>query len=272
MLAITHHYVVQYSAWISGVVPKYKLFTKYAVLGDDIVIWNSRVARTYLKIMKRLGVEINLSKSIESHKGTALEFAKRTIIRGEDVSPIPFKEQSAAHRNVSNALQFASKHNLSMLHLIRFLGYGYKVDPSKPSSLVTTLKLALAVPKDAKSLLAIFSMDRPYIDLNGHSYPLRKVRETLLFLIRDELLHLKKATTLSYELSAFSSGCYVNSIGPWKTPEAIITNSIIKKYVPGYLSRLSLIGSGAAAHLHNLSYFRALYWYNEKSSGLYVTF
>jgi hypothetical protein len=165
-------------------------------------------------MMKRLGVDINLAKSIVSPKGTALEFAKRTLIKGQDVSPIPFKEQSAAHRNVSNALSFQARHNIDTLHLLRFLGYGYKVDPTKPNSVVTTLKLALAIPKNYKDLLSIFSLERPYIDLNGHSYPLSMVRKTLLTIVRTELIRLKRATILSYELSAFSSGCYVSSIGP----------------------------------------------------------
>jgi len=38
MLALTHHFIVQCSAWISGITPKTVLFKDYAVLGDDIVI------------------------------------------------------------------------------------------------------------------------------------------------------------------------------------------------------------------------------------------
>jgi len=163
--------------------------------------------------MKRLGIEINLSKSIVSPKGKALEFAKRTLIKGQDVSPVPFKEQSAAHRNVSNALAFAKCHNLSTLYLLRFLGYGYKVDPSKPNSVVSTLKLASAIPKNYKDLITIFTMDRSYIDLKAGNYPLRMVRSALLNLVRTELIRLKKSTVRSYELVAFSSGCYVSSIG-----------------------------------------------------------
>jgi len=59
------------------------------VLGDDIVIFDKEVGDQYLSIMSQLNVEINLSKSIVSHRGTAFEFAKRTIFKGEDVSPLP---------------------------------------------------------------------------------------------------------------------------------------------------------------------------------------
>jgi hypothetical protein len=46
----------------------------------------------YLRIMKDLDVEVNLSKSILSPKGKGLEFAKRFYYLGKDCSPIALKE------------------------------------------------------------------------------------------------------------------------------------------------------------------------------------
>lgn len=252
MLAITHHYIVQYSAWSSGVCPKSKLFIQYGVLGDDFVIWNKTVARVYLQTMKRLGLEINLSKSIVSPKGTALEFAKRTLFEGTDVSPIPFKEQSSAHRSVSLALNFKERFNLTELGLIRFLGYGYKVDPTKPNSLVSTLKLAMSIPKDCKALLAIFSLDRPFLDIGGVSFPLNQVRKTFLSLLKEELLRLRRAETLMLELAAFEVGCYVDSIGPWRTADGTVRAEIVGGVVSKYIKELMHIGLGAKAHLETL--------------------
>lgn len=123
-------------------------FTEYAVLGDDIVIWNSKVAKTYLRVLKTLGVEVGLAKSVISKKGIGLEFAKKTFVNGSDLSPIPFKEQSAAHRSVASFRSFMEKYNMSLLKGLRFLGYGYKVDPSKRSRAVDLLHLALMVPRD----------------------------------------------------------------------------------------------------------------------------
>jgi hypothetical protein len=93
MLAVCHHYIV-HLAW-----RRYQeevgqtLFPPmdYAILGDDLVIANRPLAGYYLEIMKELGVEINLSKSLISQNGT-LEFAKRAYVRGVDVSPISLKE------------------------------------------------------------------------------------------------------------------------------------------------------------------------------------
>jgi len=57
MLALTHHELVRVAAVRAGLTG----FSDYAVLGDDIVITNDAVASEYLKIMKYLGVSINLS-------------------------------------------------------------------------------------------------------------------------------------------------------------------------------------------------------------------
>jgi len=73
MLALTHHVIVQVAAERAGI---RKLFLDYALLGDDICIADKDVASQYLLIMSGLGVEINLSKSLQSSTGV-VEFAKR---------------------------------------------------------------------------------------------------------------------------------------------------------------------------------------------------
>jgi hypothetical protein len=106
--------------------------------------------------MKVLGLEVNLSKSIISSKGVGLEFAKRTLINGIDVSPIPFKEQDAARRSLPEMVSFAVKYKLTFLQVIRFLGYGYKIDPTKNNRIVKVIKLALSIPKTSLDYLNIF--------------------------------------------------------------------------------------------------------------------
>jgi hypothetical protein len=83
MLALSHHIIVQVAAINCGI----RSFSSYAVLGDDIVIADDRVAKQYLLLMNLLGVQINLSKSLTSDK--FCEFAKRWIgPSGLDLSPI----------------------------------------------------------------------------------------------------------------------------------------------------------------------------------------
>jgi hypothetical protein len=91
MLALIHHFIVQVAAWEVGF-PQDRLFKDYAVLGDDLVIANHRVARRYLQLLKELGVECGLHKSILSKKGIGLEFAKSTFIDKHNVSPISLDE------------------------------------------------------------------------------------------------------------------------------------------------------------------------------------
>jgi hypothetical protein len=83
MLALTHHIIVQCAALNVGQTN----FKLYAVLGDDIVIADDQVAAEYLRLMKMLGVDINLAKSLQSKD--FCEFAKRWIgPAGLDLSPI----------------------------------------------------------------------------------------------------------------------------------------------------------------------------------------
>jgi len=52
-----------------------KVFTKYALLGDDVVIHDQKVAESYLQVMTQIGVKINLEKTVKSDN--LIEFAKR---------------------------------------------------------------------------------------------------------------------------------------------------------------------------------------------------
>jgi len=90
MLAVSHHMIVQYCAQVCGLVRPKEWFLGYELLGDDIVIFHPKVAERYLEVMKKLGVDINLSKSVVSHK-EAFEFAKVTGYKGRDVSPVSAK-------------------------------------------------------------------------------------------------------------------------------------------------------------------------------------
>nr|DAZ90608.1 TPA_inf: RNA-dependent RNA polymerase [Hanseniella sp. mitovirus] len=86
MLALTNHYVVRLAGRNCG----YERFRDYLVLGDDIVIANTQVAREYQSLINRIGVEISIPKSVirsESYK--SLEFASKLLCNGQDISPFP---------------------------------------------------------------------------------------------------------------------------------------------------------------------------------------
>lgn len=87
LLTLTHHLAVQFVAQRAGL----KLpFRDYALLGDDIDICHSQVAKGYLALMEAMDVSISEAKSIVSDNGSA-EFAKRFIWSYRGVSPLSAK-------------------------------------------------------------------------------------------------------------------------------------------------------------------------------------
>jgi hypothetical protein len=97
MMALTHHVIVNVAARRVG----RNNFTEYALLGDDLVIACEATADCYQVIMKDLGIEINLSKSLISRAGVA-EFAKRLFWNGKDLSPLPPKLVSTLSKGIRN--------------------------------------------------------------------------------------------------------------------------------------------------------------------------
>lgn len=124
MLALTHHFIVQMAAWDAGF-PQTSLFKAYAVLGDDLVIGNTKVTKAYLKILDELGVECGLHKSILSPKGLGLEFAKSTFIDGVNCSPLSLKELQSSLSDLASWSAFVKKWNLSFYRQAHCLGFGY---------------------------------------------------------------------------------------------------------------------------------------------------
>jgi hypothetical protein len=125
MLALTHHFIVAYSAKKAGY--QWGTFWNYAVLGDDIVIADRLVATEYLKVLSSLGVKVGLAKSLISHKGR-LEFAKRYLAPNDvDLSPVPFKELGAALVSFNNLTALARKYGLDARVITRILGKSYRV-------------------------------------------------------------------------------------------------------------------------------------------------
>lgn len=126
MLAVSHHALIQWAAVKAGVITLRGWFSNYAVLGDDVVIACSRTAAAYRSIMESIGVQIGIAKSLLSPRGDALEFAKRFIYRGVDLSPVPLKEVLAAIQSISGLLELGRKHGLALKDLALIAGYGYR--------------------------------------------------------------------------------------------------------------------------------------------------
>ncbi|AEG79311.1 RNA-dependent RNA polymerase [Tuber aestivum mitovirus] len=125
MLALTHHMIVQFAAASVGVTGWFK---EYMVLGDDIVIYNSEVAKAYSTLMGTLGVGISDTKSLTSKIGV-FEFAKRLMDLEGPCQGLPLAEFAAARFNLSILFQSFRSRTLypKISTFMRFLGFGYKV-------------------------------------------------------------------------------------------------------------------------------------------------
>lgn len=126
LFALSHHYVVWMAA--SNVYPQAtKPFTRYALLGDDIVIADKKVATESRSLLDRMGVAISDAKSLVSDNGS-LEFAKRFLVKGlsVDLSPVSARAVLTV-RSTLGLSQLAHKYSLSTNTLFRLAGAGFQV-------------------------------------------------------------------------------------------------------------------------------------------------
>jgi hypothetical protein len=147
VFSLTHHILVQYAAFKAYGTLRW--FEDYALLGDDIVLADSKVAQEYLALLQVIGVEVGLAKSLISSNGS-FEFAKRTFIHGQDASWI-----SLLALGIAKADQGVLETILQQSYLkpgwetlpetvrmaARLLGYGYRRLASLPAVLDTRSRL-----------------------------------------------------------------------------------------------------------------------------------
>lgn len=96
MLAVCHHFIVQFAYRLAYSVPlnlpigKDNWFTMYECTGDDVIIFDDKVAKEYLLLMDAFGVPINTTKSVVATKA-ATEYLKCTSLNGANVGAISWK-------------------------------------------------------------------------------------------------------------------------------------------------------------------------------------
>lgn len=75
LLAITNHFLCLLATELVG----YQ-HVPYAIVGDDIVIGDRKVAYKYIELVKELGIPINYTKNVEGRK--TFEFCRRIVVNG----------------------------------------------------------------------------------------------------------------------------------------------------------------------------------------------
>lgn len=91
------------------------------------MIFDRKVASSYLDVMKDLGVDINLVKSVVSND--SFEFAKRFYSKGSFLSPVSFKELDLAGSSIEGLILLYSRFAKDpgrIAPIVRLRGYGYK--------------------------------------------------------------------------------------------------------------------------------------------------
>ncbi|XLT13214.1 hypothetical protein HN51_058904 [Arachis hypogaea] len=125
LFALSHHLVV----WVAAE-QEYpgKVFKKYAVLGDDVVIADPKVASRYETLVHRLGVKVSAAKSIRSPVG-ACEFAKRFRVDNltVDLSPVSMRKAADVKSPIGwyNYVISMPK-SVRLSTLLRIGGFGFK--------------------------------------------------------------------------------------------------------------------------------------------------
>jgi len=104
LMAVCHHLLVQFASWrCTSLKQTWKPFEDYAICGDDIVIGSVRVADSYLKLVRDLGMKINMSKSHISGGKTGIEpvseFAKVTVWKGQPLYELKPNQLRASIRD-----------------------------------------------------------------------------------------------------------------------------------------------------------------------------
>jgi len=154
LFSLSHHFVV----WIAAKradPSRTAPFWDYALLGDDIVICDEKVAKAYTEILDQLGVKISLPKSIISNRGSC-EFAKRywCDFLQKDLSPISIRALTGC-RSIRGLVQIANKYDVKTSALLRLAGAGYRVRSRMLSSQTRRwerLKVVASKPYGLKSL------------------------------------------------------------------------------------------------------------------------
>lgn len=83
--ALAHHFLIYLACEDLGID---FLSSNYVLLGDDLVIQDESLNNKYLELLGLYGISYSKEKSHINHNGV-LEFAKRFVVRGKEITPFP---------------------------------------------------------------------------------------------------------------------------------------------------------------------------------------
>jgi hypothetical protein len=109
LAALTHYIILRYCA------DKVRVphANKFAVVGDDVSIFDDKIAKEYYDTMTDLGVDINLEKSVTSNEVS--EFCKKVILPSAVLSSITVQDNLKTESALVQAAEFYGKKLLNTL-------------------------------------------------------------------------------------------------------------------------------------------------------------
>jgi len=131
-MALTHHVIVRVAALRAGLSPDFSL---YALLGDDIVIADNRVAENYRLLCVELDMPLSEQKTHVSYD--TYEFAKRWIHKGEEVTGFAVGALLSVWRSYPLLYNFLENQQ----------HHGWSVDIGKHPDLILVIYKAVLGPK-----------------------------------------------------------------------------------------------------------------------------
>jgi hypothetical protein len=147
MLAVTHHLIAQFCYRVAYSVPMSLPFTRdtwytgYECTGDDIILFDKKVAKQYLYVMAALGVPINTLKSVVASK-PATDYLKVTSSNGSNVGAISWKMFMSGNSLMgrANILNHLLSKGVIKTHIISYIERVARLSLySKNSNLTPTL-------------------------------------------------------------------------------------------------------------------------------------
>jgi len=141
-MALTHHVIVHLAGKISNVSPT----GKYVLLGDDIIIADSKIAQAYKELMSELCVPISEEKTLVSNE--TFEFAKRIGHKGTEVTPFPLPAILTTWKRyflLQNSIETARTR-------------GYRIDHDKEQIAILNILSRLGKPGQAQRVLKLFNV------------------------------------------------------------------------------------------------------------------
>lgn len=114
---------------------------------------------------------------------------------------------------------------MDTLRILRFLGYGYRIDPTKINSrIMRVLRVVFSIPRTPEELRDLLYSDQIHTDYKHFTRfkPNDIRRSTLEFLLTEVNDLLDQAEHLLDDVRTVRTSSYVDRIGPWRTEEAEI--------------------------------------------------